>query len=92
MSNSSNPFPTPKTSGSPQKSAPPNPTLVELRSLRHELAETKEEVVKLRAELDYKKLPNVSDQVAIGMLKAGAVLWLLGLLISGIAPLFGGGG
>ncbi len=66
-----------------------NPTLAELRSLKRELTETREEVAKLRAELDYKKLPNISDQVAIGMLKAGAVLWLLGVLISGIAPIFG---
>jgi hypothetical protein len=79
---------------SPRPSSPqsantaPNPTLVELRSLRRELAETREEVVKLRADLDYKKLPNISDQVAIGMFKAGALLWAIGTTIGIIVTLF----
>ncbi len=57
-----------------------DPALVELQLMRHELAELKDEVSKLRSDLANKRPINIANQVAKGVIIAGAV-WLLILFI-----------
>ena len=58
-----------------QSNQPPqNPSLVELRLMRQELAKLREEVAAFRAELGSKKPPDITDQVARGVVLAG-VFW-----------------
>ena len=61
-----------------------NSTLVELQSIRHELTELRDELGKLRNDLTRKRPINIANQVAKGIIIAGA-FWLLASLIFAVA-------
>jgi hypothetical protein len=73
-----------------QPDHPPSvpPALTELRALRSDLALVKKELVELRVELKNRKFPDISGQVAKGVILAGlfggAVWFLLSILLLGL--------
>lgn len=66
----------PKQPQQPQQ----NPSLTELRLIRQELTKLREEVATLRAETSSKKPPDITDQVAKGVVLAG-VFWFALLIV-----------
>lgn len=70
----------------PAQSVPP--AVIELRALRSEIALVKGELTDLRTELKNRKFPDISGQVAKGVILAGlfwgAVWFLLTILLSGL--------
>ncbi|MBD2018787.1 hypothetical protein H6F43_01135 [Leptolyngbya sp. FACHB-36] len=51
-----------------------NPAVAELKALRNEFARVREELTELRSELKSRKMPDITDQVAKGVVLAG-VFW-----------------
>ncbi|MBD2018673.1 hypothetical protein H6F43_00550 [Leptolyngbya sp. FACHB-36] len=51
-----------------------NPAVAELKALRNEFARMREELTGLRSELSSRKMPDITDQVAKGVVLAG-VFW-----------------
>lgn len=59
-----------------QASNPQNPSLTELKLLRQEFAALREEVAGFRSDLGKRKAPNITDQVAKGVVIA-LFFWLV---------------
>lgn len=58
-----------------------NPTLNELKGLRRDFTSLREELVMLRADLSSRKPPDITDQVAKGVVLAGVFWFVLVLII-----------
>lgn len=63
-----------------------NPAVVELRALRNDLTQLKDELAGFRS--DFKKMKLV-QQIASGILLSGFVLWGLALVLGVFAQIFG---
>lgn len=72
-----------KSNSNPSSQSSSN-AAAELKALQKQVAELKDELTSFRADLNKKLLKNPSDIVAFGVLKAGLVLFVLGVVLQGI--------